>query len=289
MRHRYLITVTDYKGARHFTLTQLMRRTLAGIVGSLLVVFLAGTVGIHTLSGKVSRLNAEVGELSALHERLQADNQALLADREALQVAVEEKAHSLMALGDELENIEIMIGLRAEPELPLTQRIDTASQTAFEKRLMLESIPSGFPVESGQVTSSFGMRRHPIEERMAMHGGADLRAPTGPRFTPPPTAWSSGHPSITTAVSATWSSWSTITGFPPCTGTWTGSKRRSESTFSAAICWAIPATPEPRPRPTCTTRSATSIADWTRIRSCAGRWRITMYCLPTRNAWNGNH
>ena len=78
-----------------------------------------------------------------------------------------------------LEHIEIMIGLRAEPERPLAQRIDTASQTAFEKRLMLESIPSGFPVESQVVTSNFGMRRHPIEERTAMHGGVDLRAPTG--------------------------------------------------------------------------------------------------------------
>jgi murein DD-endopeptidase MepM/ murein hydrolase activator NlpD len=179
MRHRYLITITDYKGARHFTLSQLMRRMLAGVVCTFVVVFMAGSLVIHSLSGKVGTLNSEVNELQALHDAIRRDNQLLLAERTQLQSEVDEKARSLAAMGDELEHIEIMIGLRAEPERPLAQRIDTASQTAFEKRLMLESIPSGFPVEDGHVTSRFGMRRHPIAERTAMHGGVDLRAPRG--------------------------------------------------------------------------------------------------------------
>jgi murein DD-endopeptidase MepM/ murein hydrolase activator NlpD len=179
MRHRYLITITDYKGARHFTLSQLMRRMLAGVLCTLLVVFLSGTLVIHTLAGKVGNLGAEVDQLQALHDSIQKSNQALAVERSLLQAEVDEKAQSLAALGDELENIEILIGLRAEPERPLAQRVDTASQTAFEKRLMLNSIPSGFPVEDSRITSRFGMRRHPISERMAMHNGVDLRAPRG--------------------------------------------------------------------------------------------------------------
>lgn len=179
MRHRYLITITDYRGARHFTLSQLMRRTLAGVLGGLLVVLLAGSLLVHGLSTRVNALNSEVAELESLQNEMRSSNEMLLTERRLLQSEMDEKAQSLLALSDELEHIEIMIGLRAEPERPLAQRIDTASQTAFEKRLMLESIPSGFPVESEVVTSSFGMRRHPIQERTAMHGGVDLRAPTG--------------------------------------------------------------------------------------------------------------
>ncbi len=179
MRHRYLITVTDYRGARHFTLSQLMRRTLAGVLGGLLVVLLAGSLLIYGLNAKVKTLNSEVVELETLQSEMRSTNEMLVTERQILQSEMEDKARSLLALSDELENIEIMIGLRAEPERPLAQRINTASQTAFEKRLMLESIPSGFPVESEIVTSNFGMRRHPIQERTAMHGGVDLRAPTG--------------------------------------------------------------------------------------------------------------
>lgn len=179
MRHRYLITITDYRGARHFTLSQLMRRLLAGLVCVSLLIVLGGSVLIHGLSQRVGQLNAEVDQLQALHDSIQSRNQRLIAERSQLQLEVDTKTASLEALGDELEHIEIMIGLRAEPERPLAQRVDTASQTAFEKRLMLDSIPSGFPVESERVTSPFGMRRHPIQERMAMHGGVDLRAPRG--------------------------------------------------------------------------------------------------------------
>lgn len=179
MRHRYLITITDYRGARHFTLSQLMRRLLAGLVCVSLLIVLGGSVLIHGLSQRVGQLNAEVDQLQALQDSIQSRNQRLIAERSQLQLEVDTKTASLEALGDELEHIEIMIGLRAEPERPLAQRVDTASQTAFEKRLMLDSIPSGFPVESERVTSPFGMRRHPIQERMAMHGGVDLRAPRG--------------------------------------------------------------------------------------------------------------
>ncbi|TVQ28443.1 MAG: M23 family peptidase [Wenzhouxiangella sp.] len=179
MRHRYLITITDYRGARHFTLSQLMRRMLAVVLGATVLVFLSGSLLIHGLSQRVGSLNAEVAKIQALHGSIRAQNERLLAEREQLQSEVETKTASLEILSDEMEHIEILIGLRAEPERSLAQRVDTASQTAFEKRLMLDSIPSGFPVESERITSPFGMRRHPIQQRMAMHGGVDLRAPRG--------------------------------------------------------------------------------------------------------------
>ncbi len=179
MRHRYLITITDYRGARHFTLSQLMRRILAVVLGATVLTFLAGSLLIHALSQRVGSLNDEFENLQALHSSIRAQNQELLAEQGRLQHEVDAKTASLQALGDEMEHIEILIGLRSEPERPLAQRVDTASQTAFEKRLMLDSIPSGFPVESERITSPFGMRRHPIHKRMAKHGGVDLRAPRG--------------------------------------------------------------------------------------------------------------
>ncbi|MFP4209160.1 MAG: peptidoglycan DD-metalloendopeptidase family protein [Wenzhouxiangella sp.] len=179
MRNHYQITITDYRGARHFTLNQLMRRSLLVAAGVLGILLVTGSILLHVLTGRVGNLNAELSELAAERSRIETERQSLVDERDQLEAQVEDRSRALLALSDELENIEILIGVRAEPERPLAQRVDTASQTAFEKRLMLNSIPSGFPLDSERITSGFGMRRHPIQDRMAMHGGIDFSAPLG--------------------------------------------------------------------------------------------------------------
>lgn len=179
MRHHYQITISDYRGARHFTLNQLMRRGLLIALTVLAVLLVGGSMFIHALTGRVGSLGDELAGLRAERAQVEQERRTLAAERDRLEDEVAEKAMALLTLGDELENIEILIGLRAEPERPLAQRVDTASQTAFEKRLMLNSVPSGFPLDSERVTSQFGMRRHPIEGHMALHGGIDFSAPRG--------------------------------------------------------------------------------------------------------------
>ena len=179
MRNRCLITVTDYRGSRHFTLTQLVRRILAGSAALLALVFLSGSVMIHFLSSRVSDLNTQMAELSQEQEQIQSDKDRLMGEKVRLSQSVDEKSEGLHLLGDELERIESIIGLESSPEDPLPRRVDTASQTALEKRLMLESIPSGHPVEERGITSSFGERHHPVHGNQSFHGGVDLRAPRG--------------------------------------------------------------------------------------------------------------
>ncbi len=89
----------------------------------------------------------------------------------------------MIALTDDLEHLETIIGINAPPALPVAERISVASHTAFEKQLLLASIPSGSPLEAAQVTSKFGMREHPVIEQTRLHGGIDLRASIGTEVT----------------------------------------------------------------------------------------------------------
>lgn len=179
MRNHYQITISDYRGARHFTLNQLMRRGLLAFGAVLATLLVTGTIVISVLNGKVNTLNDELTALETDRDQVALEREALARSRDQLEADVQDKALALQALSDELENIEILIGLQAEPDRPLAQRVDTASQTAFEKRLMLNSIPSGFPLDSRRITSSYGMRTHPVYDREAMHGGIDFGTPVG--------------------------------------------------------------------------------------------------------------
>lgn len=179
MRQRYHVTITDYRGSRHFTLDQLVRRVIAGAATSLVVVMVVGAAGIVLLSSRVGSLNSQVAELAAEKTAVRADKQKLAAQRRRLEHEVHQRSSELAALGSEVQRIETLVGLKPTDERPLAQRLDLATQTALEKRLMLRSIPSGYPVQSGRVTSDYGMRHHPIRGGEALHGGVDLRARRG--------------------------------------------------------------------------------------------------------------
>ena len=179
MRQRFHVTISDYRGSRHFTLDQLVRRVMAGTGIGLALVLIVGSVSIFVLSGRVGALNGQVAELGGEKAAIRADKQRLAEERRELESEVRRRSRELAVLGGELERIENLVGVDHVQDRPLAQRVDIATQTAFEKRLMLRSIPSGFPVQSGRVTSNYGMRLHPIHGRKTLHGGVDLRARRG--------------------------------------------------------------------------------------------------------------
>ena len=179
MRDHYRITITNYSGAKHYTVTQLMRRYMAGLGILLGTCFLGGFLAILFMSTRLGMLNTEVAELQQYQAKIKSENSVLMAEQRRLQQTVDEKVAALSTMTDELGSIETMIGLTPDPDIALYQRLDTASQTASEKHHMLNAIPSGYPLSNAFVTSRYGMRNHPVLGKMALHGGADLRAAVG--------------------------------------------------------------------------------------------------------------
>ncbi|MFN2333966.1 MAG: peptidoglycan DD-metalloendopeptidase family protein [Wenzhouxiangellaceae bacterium] len=179
MRHHYQIAITDCRQARHYTLTQLMRRLALALGTAVALVFCIAMLAIALLSGQVDRQQSRMAELQQRNQQIQDQNYNLLARQDELQQQVERRARELMALSDDLDQLESIIGITPPPSLPVADRISVASHTAFEKRLLLGSIPSGYPLGEATVTSEFGMREHPVVEKTRLHGGIDLRASIG--------------------------------------------------------------------------------------------------------------
>ncbi|GAB3382462.1 M23 family metallopeptidase [Spongiibacter taiwanensis] len=152
---------------------------MAGIGIFLATTFLGGFLIIYFLSGRVEALGGDLRDLQNYQAKIKLENEALLKEQRQLQATVEEKAAALSMMSDELGNIESMMGISPEPEEALYERLDTASQTAQEKRYMLTAIPSGYPLQDPSVSSYYGMRKHPVLGTMKLHGGVDLRASEG--------------------------------------------------------------------------------------------------------------
>jgi murein DD-endopeptidase MepM/ murein hydrolase activator NlpD len=179
VRNTFTITITDFRGARHYPIHQIAKTYALAVAVSLAVTFLLGAGLIYWLSSRVDGLNDELAQLQARRQLTQGEFALLLEEHERLKQAVAEKEKELALVSDELGNIEVMIGLESDPGLDIKARVDTASQTAVEKMFMLQSIPSGYPLEYKGKTSNFGYRVHPVKGERAFHSGVDLRAKTG--------------------------------------------------------------------------------------------------------------
>lgn len=179
MRNHYRITVTDSRRARHLTLNEVMQRVALIAAGTVGAVFVGCVLVIALLSGRVHELGEDLAALNDRNAAMRAENERLVARQTELTRQVDRRAAELIALTDELEQLESIIGIEPPPALPVAERISVASHTALEKRLMLASIPSGQPLDNATVTSRFGMREHPVVEGTRLHGGVDFRAAIG--------------------------------------------------------------------------------------------------------------
>ena len=179
MRQHYRITISDYRGARHYTLSQVMWRVALGAAGVIALVFVCSLLVIQLLSGRIDGLNGDLADLRAQNTEVEQRNHELLARQAELNRQIDTRARELIALGDELEQLETILGVRPPASLPVGERISVASHTALERRLLLSSVPSGYPLSETAVTSGFGMRNHPVTEGTRLHGGVDMRARPG--------------------------------------------------------------------------------------------------------------
>lgn len=93
-----------------------------------------------------------------------------------------EKKYS--SIGDRVNVLEEVVGLGTDAVETKTdniiERVDLASMTVRQQKILHDSIPSGQPMHNNsRISSAFGMRVHPITRLNTFHTGSDLPAQSG--------------------------------------------------------------------------------------------------------------
>ncbi|HEX8042755.1 M23 family metallopeptidase [Candidatus Deferrimicrobium sp.] len=182
-------------------------RTAAMVAASVLgVLFVLLTQGIYDIRDNISKLH----ELRALRERVSEQNlslyhldakfEGLSAEVERLR-AMDNRIRSLVMANDSLrKNSSRGVGGAETPEVSAANRLDKLLDLKFDRmkkellvdvndldvlgetldsrRLLLESVPGGWPVR-GILSSVFGVRISPFTQTPVFHHGLDIVAQTG--------------------------------------------------------------------------------------------------------------
>jgi murein DD-endopeptidase MepM/ murein hydrolase activator NlpD len=59
------------------------------------------------------------------------------------------------------------------------RKLDVLEEAIMERRITAQSVPSGWPVPKGYITSNYGFRVHPVKRKRMFHQGVDFAAPRG--------------------------------------------------------------------------------------------------------------
>ncbi len=118
---------------------------------------------------RINALGARLVEMSGLDpEEFDFDNPPPQGGREPEPV----RDYTIKELASELGGIVVLIQDRQ-------RKLDRIEDVITEKTLTARSVPSGWPVHSGYISSRYGFRVHPIRKVRSFHHGVDIASPRG--------------------------------------------------------------------------------------------------------------
>lgn len=158
MRNRLIITISDARGTKSYTVSKLVKKILVWL---LLIVVLVATLSMFVIPFLGQQLY-----------KLNVENQTYSQE-------LEDKTQDLELLDSKLQEIESQMSIVLDANQSPIERAKIAAITMSNRTYMLKVIPSGSPLKETFVTSSFGYRIHPILKVRQFHRGIDFRASTG--------------------------------------------------------------------------------------------------------------
>ncbi|EAK2628481.1 TPA: M23 family metallopeptidase [Campylobacter coli] len=172
IKNKFTITITDVNGSRHFYLNQIIKKIVLYVVAFIFLFLVFSGFYIKYLDSKLSDISTKREELLEKSKELEFANTQM-------QKSIEEKAQQYAAIEDKIASFEEALGLEAENNLTITDRLDNLKLTNEQQVGILGQIPNGWPIENKGITGKFGWREHPLLQRREFHPGIDLRAAVG--------------------------------------------------------------------------------------------------------------
>ncbi|MBZ7955280.1 M23 family metallopeptidase [Campylobacter molothri] len=172
IKNKFTITITDVNGSKHFYLNQIIKKIFIYIIAFVFLFLIFSGFYIKYLDSKVTDVSKKREELLKKSKELEYSNIQM-------QKKIEEKAKQYAAIEDKIASFEEALGLEAENNLTIADRLENLKLTNEQQIEILRQIPNGWPIENKGITGNFGWREHPLLKRKEFHPGIDLRAEVG--------------------------------------------------------------------------------------------------------------
>lgn len=214
MRKKFTISITDVTGSKHYEFNKIVKIITIYSLVVIAILIPASIFTIAHLNRNINSLekkkNFIINDIASKYAFAMEENSNLRKEKEAMSkefkeidqkikfiekfievkpsqglslverldaasLAFERREETFKEIAHKIENIEGMIGLKMSGNANIMQRVNLVNMAAMQRRMMLDSIPNGYPIDSQEITSKYGVRIHPILKEREFHKGVDLR------------------------------------------------------------------------------------------------------------------
>ncbi|WP_034414718.1 M23 family metallopeptidase [Candidatus Photodesmus blepharus] len=178
MTERVVVSISSIHGTRYFHFDKWFHRFLKGF-GYFFVFGVLTIVGvIYYLLDEVDFAKLKQQELESKSTSLREEVASLRELKFTLENDLIEREEKINLVSYRLSDLEKVLGMN-DSEGELESRLNTAAITSSVRMMMLNQIPSGFPVRNARISSGYGRRKHPITGKTSVHRGQDFAVNIG--------------------------------------------------------------------------------------------------------------
>jgi murein DD-endopeptidase MepM/ murein hydrolase activator NlpD len=157
VKDKFIITISDVRGSKHYTLNQIIKKVVFYVLVFVVALIIAGAMYIAFLNHEITSLEDKKNEL---------------------QSGLDEKVAYYQVIQERIEEIEELIGVKPEDDnVSHASRLEHINITTVQQSILLQLLPSGQVLEHNGISARFGTRNHPLLEKTEFHRGIDFRAP----------------------------------------------------------------------------------------------------------------
>ncbi|SFR48765.1 M23 family metallopeptidase [Thiomicrospira sp. ALE5] len=185
MKNRISITVSDIRGAKHYSVSAFLKKFVLLVLAVSLFMSLLVVLGfIWTYQQyeqiKYQQYQSESAYLARMAQ-YQVQRDRIAEQKQQLLYELSTTERQVVFLDETLRSLEDLVGSpHGQDEYPIEERVKLLQLSALEKQFLLQALPTGRPVSNFQgVSSGYGWRQHPVRGTREFHSGIDYRGSRG--------------------------------------------------------------------------------------------------------------
>lgn len=170
MKDRIYISIVDEEGSKQFNLHKMAKKIFVYVLLGLFILLIVGFF-------LMTYLMKQVQEISATKEQMTQNYKDTFYQNQNLKEQINARSLELINITKRVDDLEDIVSLSKNVDEPFNEKEFELQITPAQKKLLLQIIPNGNPIEGNAKIVSVKLRLHPSKGAYGVDSGIDYITP----------------------------------------------------------------------------------------------------------------